>query len=62
MTSGKISGGILATAGLGRFSIINAFNSGHVQASMSAGGIVGQAKSYRVPDILMCVNVGEVFV
>ena len=61
VTSGKISGGILATAGLGRFSIINAFNSGHVQASMSAGGIMGQAKSSNTPDILMCVNAGSVF-
>lgn len=61
VTSGKISGGILATAGLGRFSIINAFNSGHVQASMSAGGIMGQAKSSNTPDVLMCVNAGSVF-
>ena len=61
VSSGKISGGIVAVAGEGSFNITNAFNAGYVQASTSAAGIVGQLKSAYAQDVLMCVNVGDVF-
>ena len=61
VSSGKISGGIVAVAGEGTFNITNAFNAGYVQASTSAAGIVGQLKSAYAQDILMCVNTGNVF-
>ena len=62
VSSGKISGGIIAVTAEGGASIENCFNSGHVQASTSAAGIVGHFKSMMSPrTILSCVNAGEVF-
>ena len=61
ISSGKISGGIVAVAGQGTFTITNAFNEGHVQASMTAAGIVGQLRPVYAQDVLTCVNVGGVF-
>ena len=61
VSSGKISGGIVAVAGEGSLSITNAFNTGYVQASNSAAGIVGQLKSTYAQNVLTCVNAGGVF-
>ena len=62
VSSGKISGGIIAVTADGGASIENCFNSGHVQASTSAAGIVGHLKSMTNPrTILTCVNAGDVF-
>jgi hypothetical protein len=62
VSSGKISGGIIAVTADGGASITNSFNSGHVQASTSAAGIVGHWKSMMNPQtILTCVNSGSVF-
>lgn len=62
VSSGKISGGIIAVTADGGASIANCFNSGHVQASTSAAGIVGHWKSMMNPQtILTCVNSGSVF-
>lgn len=62
VSSGEISGGIIAVTADGGASIENCFNSGYVQASTSAAGIVGHLKSMTNPrTILTCVNAGDVF-
>ncbi|PWJ64467.1 hypothetical protein SAMN05720473_1061 [Fibrobacter sp. UWB15] len=61
VSSGKISGGIIAVTADGGASIANCFNSGYVQASTSAAGIVGHLKSMYPQTVLTCVNSGGVF-
>ena len=61
VSSGKISGGIVAVVGEPKFSIANSFNSGRVQASNVAGGIIGHLNILNGPNVSTCVNAGDIF-
>ena len=61
ITSGKISGGIVAVVREPQFTIANSFNSGNVKASSTAGGIVAHLNATNGPNVLTCVNNGNIF-